>query len=268
MTDIFRPRILLCASLLLLLSLGSLFGEEIDNALSKLSPAQQEKLDREGQLFRFFFSPEDAESNLIPETPFSRDIQNRVAAIDPNLGVESLYLLPYPDGESYQDAVEKSAQILFQVSSMEGIEYYSASRERMRTLFTESRFVDNMENRRPLPDPSFEEIPVYRNFTILQTDLTFGTNIYNTDFYSDAGVLRFSMQNMTKMKYKFVTMVSPEALEIHLLVYPLPEGILFYGVCSVDSLSFFGLERKKKDSFYHRIEALKGWFCDQYGIEQ
>lgn len=251
-----------------MISLDHLSGESLEKVLADLQGNQIAELKEQGNSFRFFYSTEEAWPRLIPETFANGTIADQVVSNDPSLGVESLYLLPYPEGEGLGGAWEKSARILFQVESMEGIEYYSASRKRMRTLFTESYFVRNNESREKIDEPRFSAIPESFEQALLQTDLTFGTNIYDTRFDTDGEVLHFSMVNQTRMIYKFIPMVGPGSLIIHLLVYPVDEGILFYGICSVDSISFFGLERSKKDSFFYRIEALQRWFRSRYGIKE
>ena len=246
----------------------SVRASRFEDVLSRMDGASRRELQNEGFLNRFFFSPEDAWPELLPDTFADGNITDQVVANDPTMGVESLYLLPYPEGEGFAGAWEKSAKILFQVSTMEGIEYYSASRKRMRTLFTDSYFIEEQESRKRVPDPLFSTIPESFEQPLLQKDLTFGSNIYDTRFETDGKVLHFSMINQTRMSYKFIPMVGPGGLIIHLLVYPIEEGILFYGVCSVDSISFFGIERTKKDSFYYRIEALQRWFRSKYGIPE
>lgn len=229
-----------------------------------LSSAEAETLASGEGVTRFFFSREEAVLRYAPDTFASPGVSKRVSSMDPTLGLESLYFIPYEKGDTPAAAYEKAAEILFSVSTMEGIEYYSASRERMRTLFTESTVTDAVESGASLDDLSFDRNRRSADYLVRQTDLTFGTHVYRTKFEGDGETLWFSMVNLTKMRYKFIKMVDPEHLEIHLVLKPVRDGILFYGVCSVESISFFGLERNKKDSFYYRIEALETWFETQY----
>jgi hypothetical protein len=239
-------------------------AQTILNAVPYITSEEAVTLEKGDGLTRFFFSREEAKLRYAPETFSTEIIAEKVASMDPTLGVESLYFIPYREDESPREAYEKAGHILFSVSSMEGIEYYSASRERMRTLFTESVVIDSVRSDKPVEDLHFDTLPASVDFLVRQTDLTFGTNIYTTSFKGDEETLWFSMKNLTKMRYKFITMVGPESLEIHLLIHPLEKGMLFYGVCSVKSVSFFGLERSKKDSFFNRIEAMENWFENQY----
>ena len=71
--------------------------------------------------------------------------------------------------------------ILLSMSTMKGTQYYSASRERMRTLFAESYVVDGPNRQNRLPDPVVQEIPPTSKLTVLQEDLTFGENLYPAD---------------------------------------------------------------------------------------
>jgi len=251
---------------LALISTLNLGAQTLFEAVPYLTGNDAEKLKAGEPLTRYFFSKDEADLRYILDFASAQTLSGKVRSLDPTLGVESLSLMPYPQGASKEQAYEQAAKILFSVSTMEGIEYYSASREKMRTLFTESTVIDSPESGRPLPDPHFETVPRSIDLTLRQTDLTFGTNIYATHFEGDGKTLLLEMSNMTKMKYKFISMVSPGDLSLSIVLYPVDEGILFYGVCSVNSISFFGLERKKTDSFYYRIEALKNWFENRYRV--
>jgi hypothetical protein len=244
-----------------------LVGQSLEDALPHFSAGEIDELLDQGTLSRFFYSPEDAVLQYLPETFASYMVSESSVAVSPTMGVETLFLLPYPDSEKREESYDKATRILLSFRTMEGIEYYSASREKMRTLFTESVVIESAENEKELPDPSFTSTPSFLELTVRQTDLTFGTNIYQVQFRGDGEAMWLSIRNLTRMRYKFIPMVAPESLLMHLVVYPVDEGILFYGVSSIKALSFFGLERRKSDSFQNRIEAMKNWFRDSYGIE-
>ena len=98
--------------------------------------------------------------------------------------------------------------ILRSLSTMKGIQYYSASRERMRTLFAESYVVEGPDGEKRLPDPVADEIPVYSRLYALQEDLTFGENIYLMEFHYSGETFLLDSTNLTTMNYFFLPMVN------------------------------------------------------------
>ncbi len=218
---------------------------------------EKEILYEKGELTRYFFSGESPEYFI--KTPFLRDLEKRFSSLSPNIGVESVFF-----HKTDRDiSVTEIYSILLSVRTMKGIEYYSASRKRMRTLFTESYVIKSKDDPVPIPDPSVKnpdkDITIYVN----QTDKTFGKNIYRTDYRSDGKVIWVRMTNETSMRYKFIKMVDPGNISINLFVTKTDGGILFYGITGVKTFSFFGLEKAKKESFYNRIKAMYGWFITE-----
>ena len=143
---------------------------------------------------------------------------------------------------------------------MEGIEYYSASRERMRIFYEESYVINNPDDRDHRDDPLVTEIPRTDNIYVYQRDSSFGRNVYSVEYRHRDDTFFMSMTNLTRMYYGIAPVVAPENLEIHLAVVETEEGYLFYGVTGVDVITLLGLEDRVKDSFSNRIEAIFRWF--------
>jgi hypothetical protein len=143
---------------------------------------------------------------------------------------------------------------------MEGIEYYSASRERMRIFYEESYAIAGPDDREPIPDPLVSEVPREDRIHVFQRDSSFGANVYRVEYVRREDAYLMSMTNLTRMYYGILPVVAPENLEIHITVVETKDGYLFYGACGVSVISLFGLEDRAKDSFYNRIEAIYRWF--------
>ena len=125
---------------------------------------------------------------------------------------------------------------------MEGIEYYSASRKRMRTLFAQSYVIDGPDKQERVPDPKVEEIPAYSRLYIFQKDLTFGGNVYRSEYRYSGQYFLLTNLNTTTMRYFLLPMVKPEQSVTYILLIPAGKEILFYGVAGAHTMSFFGLE--------------------------
>ena len=250
---------------LLLLLLSSFYLAASDSILDYLSPEERSNLYSVGEISRYFFDEDKPE--YLFKTTFSNDFLNELSNLDITIGVESLYFLKY--NEKFNGAGVTPLSIyntLLSIRTMKDIEYYSQSRKKMRTLFTESYGISSMDDHKPLADPVVETIPSITSRYLLQTDKTFGENIYETTYRSNGDIIWVNMINKTKMKYKFIPMVKPEKMSVNLFILPMEDGVLFYGVSAAETTSFLGLERAKKESFYNRIKAMYNWFSDQLGL--
>jgi len=214
------------------------------------------------ELSRTFWSGEAP--SLLPGLPLRESIQEEIKALRHTIGVELLIFYKRPSLQLDTPAGSlKLYNILRSISTMRGIRYYSASRKRMRTLYEESYVVASEEDRRRLPDPLVEEIPEQSAITIYQKDLTFGENLYLAEYSRADGCLLMKTRNLTTFWYLFLPMVQPQGISTYLLVLPVEEGILFYGLTCARTLKFLGLERTREDSFYNRMRALYGWLIER-----
>ena len=227
--------------------------------VSHFSRDSYRELIAEGSLKHFF--TDSVNLALAPQVPGLENTRSALEDMEPKIGVEALFLLRdrlAGDSEAERDLALYN--IFRSVSTMEGIEYYSASRERMRIFYEESYAVADPDSREPLPDPTVSEIPRRDRVHVYQRDSSFGRNVYTVEYVRREDAYLMSMTNLTRMYYGIFPVVAPESLEIHLTVVETEEGYLFYGACGVNVISLFGLEDRAKDSFYNRIEALYRWF--------
>jgi hypothetical protein len=151
------------------------------------------------------------------------------------------------------------------ISTLQGIEYYSASRERMRLLFEESWTISGPQDRKRIEDPLVREIPDEDTIYIHQKDLTFGTNRYRVEYLHNSGTISMDIVNITTMRYSIFPLVGEENMSMRLLVVPVAEGIVFYGLNTVDMLDLAIFHKKMEDSFTNRMIALIDWFSRQIG---
>lgn len=202
----------------------------------------------------------DGSPTLIPDIPHKNTILQELAELEPTMSVE--VLTSYETGVGNllsEEGLLSLYNTLRSISTMEGIEYFSASRNRMRTLFRESYVIDSPESKQKLPDPLVEYIPAYSSLFIYQHDLTFGKNINSVKYFAYRDHLIMRTSNLTPMRYFFIPMVKVKNIINYFIFIPQDEGLLIYGLSSVHSLSFFGLEKRKEASFYNRIKAISSW---------
>jgi hypothetical protein len=215
------------------------------------------KLENGEELTRFAmgsFKPE-----LPPATRLGRETAAMAVKGGLTVGTEALFLFTGYRGKP-EDLLLECYNILSSVSTLKGIEYWSASRKRMRILFEEAWVTDGPKSKKKLPDPLVDEIPATRSLFIHQKDSTFGSAECRMDFRFEDNEISAVIINLTPMYYGIIKAMDPEAMQMHILIVPVEEGILFYGISAGKTLNMKIFEEKAQKSFYNRIRALYGWF--------
>jgi hypothetical protein len=253
-------RKLACTTIVLLLSAALCPADSTVDTL--LPPQLYNRLLSEGELRNSLHR--DSPPQLIPDVAARREIEGRIRELELTVGTEvlSVYTNEAVDFDSPESRL-RIYNILRSLSTMKGIQYYSASRERMRTLFAESYVVDGPDGEQRLLDPVVQEIPAYSKLYMLQEDLTFGENIYATEFRYSAETFLLDSTNLTTMHYFLFPMVRPENSVTLILLIPAGDKILFYGAVGAHTMRLLGLARSREDSFYNRLKAIYGWFTQR-----
>ena len=254
-------RKLACSTFLLLLLFPGLCPA--DTVIASLLPAPlYERLLREGELRNSLHG--DSPPQLVPDVAERWEIESRIRELGLTVGTEvlSVYRNESVDFDSPESRL-RIYNILLSMSTMKGTQYYSASRERMRTLFAESYVVDGPNRQNRLPDPVVQEIPPTSKLTVLQEDLTFGENLYSMEFRYSGELFLLDMTNLTTMHYFFFPMVRPGNSVTLILLIPAGEELLFYGAVGAHTMRLLGLARSREDSFYNRLKAIYGWFTQR-----
>jgi hypothetical protein len=228
-----------------------------------LTAEQTEDLKTKGEITRF--QGRDWDGLLLPDRLLSAELVREMRLLEPSVLVETLFVVPLdpasPRGEGFDLAVYN---LLRSISTMKGMEYYSASRGRMRIMFHDAYVVGEPESRKAIPDPVERMIPRESLLHAYQHDSSFGRNTYEIRYTRRDTVYRVSMKNLTVMYYGVLPVVQPEKLRIELVIIPGNDHLLFYGGVGVSTYSLFGFEKKVNDSFYNRIKALYGWFSGEF----
>lgn len=200
---------------------------------------------------------------LLPRVAAAEAVLRELEGLELTVGAETLLLIDTPraDLRSPQGMLWLYNR-LRAVSGMEGLEYWSASRKRMRTLFTDSYAVDSPEGGRRLPDPLVGQVPAESRIFVYQKDLSFGENVHRVDYRFDGGSVQMTMRNLETIRYLGIPLIRP--LESVSVLLAIPEGdrVLLYALSGTRTARFLGLERSKKDSLFNRLVAIAGW-CEE-----
>ena len=146
--------------------------------------------------------------------------------------------------------------------SLKGLEYWSASRQRMRTLYSKAYMIGGKDDKREIPDPvSLIDLgfgPPWRFFTYLQ-DLTFGGNIFSFEVTILDGSLIVTISNAETLRYAGMPLAKPGGMIQTITAKPYAEGLLVHCVTLLYAPDF--LARRVFESAGNKTLALLGWFA-------
>ena len=186
--------------------------------------------------------------------------------LNPTVMVEALYLYEKPPeaDETWNAAEEASLyNATLALSTLAGLQYYSASRGMMRTFYETSSVIDGPLTKRQIPDPVYtrppEKLTIYAN----QRDSSFGDNIYQYDYYSVPGGMIFIQQNLSSLRYGIIPAIGKNMLHSIVAVLDAENYLLVYISSMAKAASLPGMKERISNSFANRAEAVYHWFSDQ-----
>lgn len=228
---------------------------EIEGLLPGLSDMQIDELLEQGELSNFI-SPDEGPL-LVPGPGYAGSIADDLESIEYTIGVEVLNLIL---GDYRGFTTTAAANLLLEVSTLEGLEYYSASREKMRTLFVQSYVIDSPVSENRIADPAIGGAPAKGSVTIFQEDKTFGKNKLTLAYEVTGSTIHMVTRNITRFTWGLIPLIKPEYLRMHVLIFLTDSFIIYYGNFGAKAVRLSLLEKRIFDSFYNRLIALSGWF--------
>jgi len=210
----------------------------------------------------------DPQPQLLPRhVVLKRQVDALQAELDPGIMVETLHIYEKPrDAQMTTWSASEETNLynsVLALSTLAGLQYFSASRGVMRTFYETSSVIDNPTAKKPLPDPVYSrplsELTIYAR----QKDLTFGDNIYQYDFYSSPGIMIFIQQNLTALTAGIIPAVGKNKLRSVVAVLDAGEYILIYAASMAKTVALPGMRERVGNSFANRAEAVLHWFKGQ-----
>ena len=210
---------------------------------------------------------------LIPANFVLRQyITEAMRTISPNMMSETLFLYKKPEHSHTDSGVWDETQKtglfnqLLAISTLTGIQYYSASRGEMRTFFELSQVINNPDSRNPLPDPVFTTLPPELTLYARQRDLTFGDNIYRYDYVNNRDIVFFVQENLTPLNIGIFQAIRRNNLQSFMAVFDCGDSLLIYAVSMARALSVPGMGERIGNSLSNRAEAILKWFTGRADI--
>lgn len=240
-------------------------GEDIQTRLSALvSEDLAAALIQDGVVRKTVYRENVTSLPLLPRLALAAEADAFWAGGQPPFVSETLFLYKKPADHTHEQTdIPAISVILRSLSRLEGIEYYSNSRQKMRTLYRKSYVVTSEENRTRVRDPS-EGSADGLSLVAVQEDLTFGEYAYRYTYRETNDTVAFYSTNIDSLNYGFIRIIRPDELRIALVVHDLGDYLLVYNLTRADFLAVPGMEKKLKASFSSRTEAVYTWFIDEY----
>jgi hypothetical protein len=194
---------------------------------------------------------------------FVAEIQN---SLDPNVFVETLSLYRKPSasqtGTADWSKAEQTSLVnqLVALSTLAGIEYYSASRKSMRIFYESSGLVDGPTGKNQLSDPVYSVLPNSLVLYARQKDLTFGDNIYRYDYHISADAIFFVQENLTSMNAGIIPAVGKNKFRSVVAIIDAGDTLLVYAAAMAKTASVPGMGDRIAASFGNRAKAIFHWF--------
>lgn len=227
-----------------------------------------EELLKTGRIQRSFYGESNVKLELCPATDLCRSAASAWnKQNEPVFIVESLYLLKKAQGTG-QTAGEigKISSVLRNLSTMQGIQYYSNSRKRWETLYTEVYTVNNPDERTRIPDPADKKADGLVSY-VYQKDRSLSGCMYKFQYFENAAQTSFRAENTEKIVYKGFNIVKPEAMLLCLNAVETEEHIVFYITVRADAAKIPLVSERLAKSYGSRADAIYNWCVSKYSEE-
>ncbi len=209
-------------------------------------------------------SGKDAALVLAPYHHEAKAIRSALVAEDPDIVVEALFL--WKKASPALPAAEMLAafNVLRSISTLQGIEYYSASRKKIRPLYTYSSLITGPSDDTPVRDTRLGSMPSYpETLFARQNDTTFGDNRYRIVLSGGLDFVSQHSTNLTKLSLGIVPVAGPGDVHVRLLILRVDEGLLFYIASSARAALVPGVRATLETSFANRATAVYNWFSSE-----
>jgi hypothetical protein len=199
----------------------------------------------------------------------SQIIEDVHQELDPGIMVETLHLYNKPAGAerpawSEAERIQLYNKVLA-LSTLTGLQYYSASRQAMRTFYESSGVIASASSKTIIADPVYRFPPSKLTIYARQKDLTFGDNTYQYDYYSFPDAMVFVQQNLSSLSYGIIPAVGKNKLRSAVAVIDAGDYLLVYAASMAKATSLPGMKERIGNSFANRAEAILNWFTSRAG---
>lgn len=252
---------------MLLFSFNALANVEVKSSLEKiLSDEIANELLKNGKIEKSSYIKEYT-PHLFLDSELGREVPNywklSGKTQEPVFYFEGLYLTKKTPSTNPGKNIQEVSKNVRSISTLEGVEYYSNSRKKMRILYEESFAVNNPNERMRISDP-IEKNADNQVIYALQRDSTFGRFLYKYSYKQKKNEMLINITNIDNLTLAGIKIIKPENMVSSIIVYDLGDYFVTYTLIEVDVISVSVIENKMKKSFAARAEALFAWLSSVF----
>jgi hypothetical protein len=202
-------------------------------------------------------SNQTGQLQYFPGAPALQPLKQKLLGMSTKSNVESVY---YIEVEGKVDTLALYNNLL-KVSSLKGLQFYSRSEKKVKTLINNCWVIDGANSIQNLPDLQVNRISEPTDFFMYQDEETFGKNNYQVQTFVDikTGWQVLAIANTTPLKKGIITMAQPDEMQLYLCVLPMKSGFLFYGLTATKEAPPSFVRKNAEESLQNRLAAFKEW---------
>ncbi|MBE6344568.1 MAG: hypothetical protein J6B32_04225 [Spirochaetaceae bacterium] len=249
---------------------SNIFGQEIQPSSEdriyfcpELSAELFSDLVQNGRIDRMEYKGDNITPKLYINSPLGEYVREVwQGSDDPVFIAESLFFLPKDEGWANND-ISLISKIIRSVSTMEGIEYYSNSNQKIETLYKKSYTINNPDDKKKIPDKTDVDATNLTTY-VYQEDNSFGKTVYQADIRQTENEVAMVLHNVEPIKFGFINAVKKNNLSISFHFLDKGDFIVTYIYAQIKFPALSIFENKVSESFRARIDAIYNWFLDFY----
>lgn len=246
------------------------------NARDLFSAADYEKLLKDGKIERIAFMEDGMSMGLAPDTPLAKKVMASWPQDleKPNFFVEELYLAKKEDfARPGLTTIDYAGKILRSFSTLQGIQYYSHRRGKMATLYEEAYTVA------PEKDPvtgRVSKVGEARGYDdtagsadgkvlyAMMDDSSLGRTVYRVEYVERPDEIWANFINESALKLGPIKAFAPGKLRMNFVVIDCGDYVAAYLTTQAAVPPLAILEKKIKESFSTRLDAVYKWFTERF----
>jgi hypothetical protein len=256
-----RPALFLLCALFALAAQKGAFALTLENILPEETARE---LKQKGEISREYF--DNASLGLLPRyTALSSLLEPRRKNLTPTFTMETLrlYNKPYrkPSDQNWTAAEQLNLfNGITALSTLRGVQYYSKSRDKMRTLYDSAAVIDGPATKKVKPDPVYSSLPAGAEMYARLKDSTFGDNVYKFTFHTNETSFIIFQENVTSITYALVPLVDKNNVQGVIAVMDCGPYLLVYASTFAKASMLPGMKQRVAESLGNKFAATLAWF--------
>ena len=212
------------------------------------------------------------ELKLMPKSDYEGIINSsRVPKAEKNFPFiyESVYQLSKDElkksSNSTDDEIDINdiSRILRSVSKMQGMTYFSSSKNKTLVLYEKAYTIDGENSKKKIDDKNTGNADGQTSYCY-QKDNSFGDIFYRLNYSQSGNKMLAVFTTTSHIGIGPVKAIAPGNLKIFIYVEDIGDEILLYLCTDLDSAKFPGIKNQITDSMTARMDAVYSWFLKQF----